>query len=385
MRGATDLPILAYPNSGEAYDTRTRRWRGRPAGGAWIGRVPEWVHAGASAIGGCCRVGPDVIAGIRRTLEQMEISREDAMTRDWVMINAGTIGRGRRRERRCERSRSPPFWPPWPPWAPAAPPPLRRFPPRSASSATRWAPTAGSCAGTVSSTYYDSLDVLSDRIVVERMGPSTFGNPFLVIFVSSPENLAQIDAMQERNAVLQDPRGRSEADIRDAIVNGKVVFVQSYGLHSTEVAGTQSAAEVMHDFATRDDDVMREILDNTLSIIIPNFNPDGSHIVSDWYDRWVGTEYEGSSPPELYHHYIGHDNNRDAFMQNTVESRYGAQILFRDWIPQAFIDHHQMGRTPRASICRPTPSRSARRPIRSCGARWRGTAPTWRTRWRRRR
>ena len=191
--------------------------------------------------------------------------------------------------------------------------------------------------------YYDSLDVLSDRIEVEHMGPSTLGNPFLSIFVSSPENLAQIDRVQERNAVLQDPRGRSEAEIRDAIVNGKVVFVQSYGLHSTEVAGTQSAAEVMYDFATRDDEVMTQILDNTLSIIIPNFNPDGSHIVTDWYDRWIGTEYEGSSPPELYHHYIGHDNNRDAFMQNTVESQYGGQILFRDWVPQAFIDHHQMG------------------------------------------
>ena len=191
--------------------------------------------------------------------------------------------------------------------------------------------------------YYDTLDARSDRIVVRRMGPSTLGHPFLMIFVSSPENLARLDAIQERNAVLQDPRGRSAAEVQDAITNGRVVFVQSYGLHSTEVAGTQSAAEVMHGFATRDDEVMTEILDNTLSIIIPNLNPDGSYIVTDWYDRWVGTEYEGSSPPELYHHYVGHDNNRDAFMQNTVESQYGARILFREWVPQAFIDHHQMG------------------------------------------
>ncbi len=191
--------------------------------------------------------------------------------------------------------------------------------------------------------YYETLDRLSDRIVVEQMGPSTLGHPFLVIYVSSPANLAQIDAIQRRNRILQDPRGRTEAEVRDAITNGKVVFVQSYGLHSTEVAGTQSAAEVMYDFATRDDPVIRQILDNTLSVIIPNFNPDGNHIVTDWYDRWVGTEYEGSGPPELYHHYIGHDNNRDAFMQNTVESQYGARILFRDWVPQAFIDHHQMG------------------------------------------
>ena len=191
--------------------------------------------------------------------------------------------------------------------------------------------------------YYDSLDVLSDRLLVRHVGPSTLGNPFLVIFASSPENLRRLDDVQRMNAVLQDPRGRAQDEIEDAIENGKVVFVQSYGLHSTEVAATQSAAEIAWLFATRDDDVMREILDETVSILIPSFNPDGTNMVKAWYDQWVGTPYEGAGMPELYHHYIGHDNNRDAFMQNTVESRYGADIMFREWVPQAYIDHHQMG------------------------------------------
>ena len=145
------------------------------------------------------------------------------------------------------------------------------------------------------------------------------------------------------NAVLQDPRGYSQGAIDDAIELGKVVFVQSYGLHSTEVAASQTAAEVMYDFATRTDDEVMTILENTVSIMIPSFNPDGEIMVTDWYDQWVGTDYEGTGVPSLYHHYIGHDNNRDAFMQNTVESQYGAQIIFRDWVPQAYIDHHQMG------------------------------------------
>jgi hypothetical protein len=191
--------------------------------------------------------------------------------------------------------------------------------------------------------YYDTLGVLSDRLVVDHVGPSTLGNPFLVIYASSPQNLARLDDIQRMNAVVSDPRGHTQAQIDGAIENSKVVFVQSYALHSTEVAASQSAAEILYLFATRDDEVMDEILDETVSILIPAFNPDGNIIVTDWYDRWVGTEYEGSSPPELYHHYIGHDNNRDAFMQNTVESRYGAEIMFREWVPQAFIDHHQMG------------------------------------------
>ena len=191
--------------------------------------------------------------------------------------------------------------------------------------------------------YYDLIGESSDRVQVVHMGPSTLGNPFLSIFVSTPANLANLDRIKEMNAILQDPRGRTQTEIDDAIENGRVVFVQSYGLHSTEVAATQSAAEIVYDFATRSDDEIMEILENTVSILIPAFNPDGNIIVTDWYDRWVGTEYEGVGPPELYHHYIGHDNNRDAFMQATVESQYGAQIIFREWIPQAYIDHHQMG------------------------------------------
>jgi len=191
--------------------------------------------------------------------------------------------------------------------------------------------------------YFDSVGALSERVDVRHVGPSTLGNPFLVIFVSSPANLASLDRIQERNAVLQDPRGHTPEEIEDAVANGKVVFVQGYGLHSTEVASSQTVAEVLYDLATRTDDATLQILDNTVSILVPNMNPDGNVIVTDWYDRWVGTPYEGVSPPELYHPYVGHDNNRDAFMLNTVESRYVAQILFRDWTPQAFVDHHQMG------------------------------------------
>lgn len=191
--------------------------------------------------------------------------------------------------------------------------------------------------------YYDTLDGLSDRIMVENVGETTLGNPFLIIYVSSPENLANLDRLKAMSAVLADPREHDQAAVDEAVAEGKVIFVQGYALHSTEVAGSQSAAEVMYGFASRTDDEMARILDETVSIIVPGMNPDGVNIVTEWYDQWVGTPYEGSGPPVLYHHYIGHDNNRDAFMQNTVESQYVANILFREWHPQAFIDHHQMG------------------------------------------
>ncbi|MGD8321847.1 MAG: M14 family zinc carboxypeptidase [Gemmatimonadota bacterium] len=191
--------------------------------------------------------------------------------------------------------------------------------------------------------YYELIGQASDRVEVHNVGPSTRGNPFLVIFVSSPENLANLGRIKAMNAALQDPRGVPQARIDDAIANGKAIVVQSYGLHSTEVAASQASAEILYEMATRTDETMMRILDQAVAIQIPCFNPDGEIIVTDWYNRWVGTEYEGAAPPELYHPYIGHDNNRDAFMQNTVESGYGAEILFREWTPQAYVDHHQMG------------------------------------------
>jgi hypothetical protein len=191
--------------------------------------------------------------------------------------------------------------------------------------------------------YYDLLATQSARIKVVNMGETTLGNPFLVLYISAPENLAKLDELREINALLSDPRGVPQPAIEQAIAQGKAVVVQSMGLHSSEVAASQMAAELVYDMLARDDEDMLRILDNTIAIMIPALNPDGEIMVTDWYNETVGTPYEGVGLPSLYHHYIGHDNNRDAFMQNTIESVYGAKILFRDWVPQAYIDHHQMG------------------------------------------
>lgn len=191
--------------------------------------------------------------------------------------------------------------------------------------------------------YYNKLGENSDRMKVVNVGKSTLGNPFLVLYISAPENLARLENYRKMNARLSDPRGVPQTEIDQIIADGKAVIVQSFGLHSSEVAASQTAAEFTHDMLTRNDAEMKSILDNVISIIIPCFNPDGEIMVTEWYRKNVGTAYEGNSLPYLYHHYIGHDNNRDAYMQNTVESVYGAKIMFKEWMPQAYVDHHQMG------------------------------------------
>jgi hypothetical protein len=79
--------------------------------------------------------------------------------------------------------------------------------------------------------YYNLLAEQSPRLEVVNMGPSTMGNDFLVLFISSPENLSRLDKLRQINATLSDPRGVSQAAIEQAINDGKAVVTQSMGLH----------------------------------------------------------------------------------------------------------------------------------------------------------
>ncbi len=191
--------------------------------------------------------------------------------------------------------------------------------------------------------YFELLEEESDRIRVTNLGPSTEGHPFLLVTISSPENLANLDRIAEISRTLSDPRGLPEAEIEAMIGEGKAVVSQSLGLHSTEVAGCQTGPEIAYDFVARNDEEALRILDETVLLLLPCINPDGQVWVADWYHQWVGTEYEGAGLPWLYHTYAGHDNNRDGDFMNLVESKYIGKILYREWKPQAYVDHHQMG------------------------------------------
>ena len=192
--------------------------------------------------------------------------------------------------------------------------------------------------------YYRLLERESaGKLKVVEMGPTTEGRPFLLVIITAPENMARLERLRQVNLRLSDPRGLSEEEAAKLVAEGRAVVCQSMSLHATEIGGTQMAPELAWELVSRTDADTRRILDNVIFLLIPCFNPDGAVMVADWYEKMLGTEYEGSNLPWLYHKYAGHDNNRDAFQLNLVESRYAARILFREWIPQAYVDHHHMG------------------------------------------
>jgi hypothetical protein len=191
--------------------------------------------------------------------------------------------------------------------------------------------------------YFKLMERENTAVKVVDMGPSTMGNPFLFVIITSPKNMQDLERLREINARISDPRGIAEAEIKKYVGEGKAVICQSMSLHATEIGGTQMAVELTYDLLSRTDEETQRILDNVIFCMIPSFNPDGQIMVTDWYRENVGTEYEGTGLPWLYHKYAGHDNNRDGDFLNLAESVYAAQIMYRDWPPQAYIDHHHMG------------------------------------------
>jgi hypothetical protein len=194
------------------------------------------------------------------------------------------------------------------------------------------------------SDYFARLDQASDRVHVQTIGATTLNRPMIAVFVSASENIRNLNKIKEIQRRLSDPRTITNDRERDSLLrNGKTVVAITCSIHSTEIVASQMSMQLAYDLATANDSATREILQNTILILIPSVNPDGVDIVADWYRKTLRTAYEGTSPPELYHHYAGHDNNRDWFMLNLRETQHLTRLFWKEWFPQIVYDIHQQG------------------------------------------
>ncbi len=194
--------------------------------------------------------------------------------------------------------------------------------------------------------YLAKLDAASGKVLVREFGKTTLGKPMIVAFISSEQNIKNIDRYKEISQKLADPRKlQNPYDAEKLIRDGKTIVTISCSIHSTEIVGSQMSMNLAYELASATDDETKEILDNTILLLIPSSNPDGIDIVADWYRKTLGTKSEGTPPPELYHHYAGHDNNRDWFMLNLKETQAITKLYWQEWFPQFVYDVHQMGQT----------------------------------------
>ncbi len=194
--------------------------------------------------------------------------------------------------------------------------------------------------------YFKKVAAGSKYVKLVEAGKTSQGRAMYFALVSSPDNLARLDRYREIARRLAHPQGLTDADAKTLARDGRAFVHIDGGLHSTEVAGPQHTPQLLYDLVSKADEVdTRAILNNVVVMLWPTINPDGQQMVSEWYMQNVGTPYELSGLPRLYQEYVGHDNNRDAYMLNMVESRV-LEHTWRQWEPQIIYVHHQSGPFP---------------------------------------
>ena len=193
--------------------------------------------------------------------------------------------------------------------------------------------------------YFQKLDAASDRVQFQEIGKTTEGKPFVYATISTPENLKNLKKYIEINDKLADPRliKSNDKTAQALIKQGKTFVLITCGIHSTEVGSYLSSMLIAEKLARAEDAETKRILENTIIILVPSLNPDGVDIVKNWYDKTLGTKFEGTTPPELYQKYVGHDNNRDWYAFTQVETQLTVDKIHNVFHPQIVHDIHQQG------------------------------------------
>jgi len=186
----------------------------------------------------------------------------------------------------------------------------------------------------------------SARVRYRELGETTQGQPFVLVEISAPETIRNLDRFRRLQRKLYFQGGApTPGELEEIFGQGKAVVLITLSVHGNEIGATQMALELVHRLATSDEPDVTKVLDNVIVLLVPSANPDGQVLVTDWYNETVGTPFEGSDLPFLYHPYVGHDSNRDMYMLTQRESQYLARLAWQDWFPVVWLDEHQMGST----------------------------------------
>ena len=194
--------------------------------------------------------------------------------------------------------------------------------------------------------YFKKLDAASDLVQMRETGKTSEGLTWYYVLISSEENLSKIDHYKEISQQLAHPKGMTREEAQKLAEEGKAIVDISGGLHASEVAGAQHIITLAHQIVSEaNSKKFKPILDDVILVLWPSLNPDGQNIIANWYMSNVGTPYETARTPWLYQKYVGHDNNRDAYMLNMLESRVVGRT-WREWEPNVIHVHHQSSPFP---------------------------------------
>ncbi len=185
-----------------------------------------------------------------------------------------------------------------------------------------------------------------DRARTEVTGTTPEGKVMRLVIISSPANLARLDAIRADLAALADPRTTDRAAADAIIARTPAVVFLSHSIHGNEPAGFEAAMMTTYSLLASEAPEIRTLLDSTVVIINPSQNPDGHERFAAWSNSVAlglpeAAALERSEPWAIqgrYNHYR-FDMNRDLLALSQPETRATAAALVR-WHPQVFVDLH---------------------------------------------
>jgi len=191
--------------------------------------------------------------------------------------------------------------------------------------------------------YFQKLDEASPKLKLIEIGKTPLGRPMYIAFISSAENINNLDKLKSINKELALNPDLSNSSREKYFADGKVFILGALSMHSGEVGPSQAAPLIAYDLITSDDTGVINYMNDVVYMMVPCHNPDGMDMIIEHYKKYKDTKYEGSSMPGVYHKYIGHDNNRDFVTLTQEDTKAIARIYNLDWFPQVLVEKHQMG------------------------------------------
>ena len=223
--------------------------------------------------------------------------------------------------------------------------------------------------------YFNALEKSTSRMKIFSMGETAMGQDMIYMVISSEDNMRNLDRYREISARLAVAEGLTDDEARLLAEEGKAVVYIDGGLHASEVAHAQQIIQLAYDMVASEERDIQKIRDEVILLLVIA-NPDGMNMVPEWYMKYVGTKYERSGMPWLYHYYAGHDNNRDGFMLNLPETRNIIKLTYREWYPQIFYNHHQSSPFP-TRILMPPMAEPTNPDVHPLQIRWQNLLGSW--------
>ncbi len=193
--------------------------------------------------------------------------------------------------------------------------------------------------------YLHLLQENSKRIKVFEMGKTSMGQIMEYAVISSEDNLKDLEKFKAIMKKLSLVEGLSPQEAMELAEEGKAVVYIDGGLHASECAPAQHLIQLAYNLVTAKEPRLLKILDEVILILV-FANPDGMNLLAEWYHPNVGTPYEVSPMPWLYHLYAGHDNNRDSYIANLIETQNISRLVLKEWHPLILYNHHQTAPFP---------------------------------------